>query len=41
VPELGLSFAELDRETKGQISHRGRAFAQLEPGLRQLLAACD
>ena len=41
VPELGLSFAELDRETKGRVSHRGRAFAQLEPGLRDLLAAYD
>ncbi len=41
VPELGLSFAELDRETKGRVSHRGQAFALLEPGLRSLLAAYD
>jgi len=28
-PPLGKTFAELDRETKGQVSHRGRALAQL------------
>jgi XTP/dITP diphosphohydrolase len=38
VPELGLSFAEMDRDTKGRIGHRGRAFALLEPQLRGLLA---
>jgi XTP/dITP diphosphohydrolase len=38
VPELGQTFAEMDRATKGRIGHRGRAFALLEPGLRQLLA---
>jgi len=38
VPELGLTFAEMDKATKGRIGHRGRAFALLEPGLRQLLA---
>jgi len=38
VPELGQTFAEMDKATKGQIGHRGRAFALLEPGLRQLLA---
>ena len=37
VPELGLSFAEMDKATKGRIGHRGRAFALLEPRLRQLL----
>ncbi|MFN5194401.1 MAG: non-canonical purine NTP pyrophosphatase, partial [Cyanobacteriota bacterium] len=37
VPELGLSFAELDRATKARVGHRGRAFALLEPRLRQLL----
>jgi XTP/dITP diphosphohydrolase len=41
VPELGLSYAEMDRATKARISHRGRAFALLEPQLRQLLAAYD
>ncbi len=39
VPELGLSFAEMDKATKGRIGHRGRAFALLEPRLRQLLGA--
>jgi XTP/dITP diphosphohydrolase len=38
VPELGRSFAEIDKATKARIGHRGRAFALLEPGLRQLLA---
>ena len=37
VPELGLSFAEMDKDTKGQIGHRGRAFAQLLPQLQGLL----
>jgi XTP/dITP diphosphohydrolase len=37
VPEAGLSFAEMDKATKGRIGHRGRAFALLEPGLRGLL----
>jgi hypothetical protein len=31
-------FAEIDKATKARIGHRGRAFALLEPGLRQLLA---
>jgi XTP/dITP diphosphohydrolase len=38
VPDLGRSFAEIDKATKARIGHRGRAFALLEPGLRQLLA---
>jgi len=37
VPETGLSFAEMDKATKARIGHRGRAFALLEPGLRELL----
>ena len=37
VPELGQTFAEMDKAIKGRIGHRGRAFALLEPGLRQLL----
>ncbi|MEB3266628.1 MAG: RdgB/HAM1 family non-canonical purine NTP pyrophosphatase [Cyanobacteriota bacterium] len=37
VPELGLSFAEIDRATKARVGHRGRAFALLEPRLRALL----
>jgi XTP/dITP diphosphohydrolase len=39
VPELGLTFAEMDKATKGRVGHRGRAFAALEPGLRGLLGA--
>jgi XTP/dITP diphosphohydrolase len=38
VPELDRTFAELGKEEKAGIGHRGRAFAQLEPLLRQLLA---
>jgi len=37
VPELDLTFAEMDKATKGHIGHRGRAFALLEPQLRTLL----
>ena len=37
VPEIGLSFAEMDKATKARLGHRGRAFALLEPGLRELL----
>jgi XTP/dITP diphosphohydrolase len=39
VPQLGLSFAEMDKATKASVGHRGRAFALLEPRLRELLAA--
>ena len=39
VPELGLTFAEMDKATKARIGHRGRAFAALEPQLRALLGA--
>lgn len=39
VPELGLTFAEMDKATKARIGHRGRAFAALEPRLRALLGA--
>ncbi len=38
VPELGLTYAEMDRASKSRVGHRGRAFAALEPGLRTLLA---
>ena len=38
VPQLNLTFAEMDKATKGRVGHRGRAFALLEPGLRRLLA---
>jgi XTP/dITP diphosphohydrolase len=37
VPEVGLTFAEMDGALKGQIGHRGQAFAQLAPALLQLL----
>lgn len=39
VPQVGLSFAEMDKKTKSRLSHRGCAFALLEPQLRQLLAS--
>jgi XTP/dITP diphosphohydrolase len=38
VPELNLTFAEMDKATKSRVGHRGRAFAALEPKLRELLA---
>jgi XTP/dITP diphosphohydrolase len=37
VPSEGLSYAEMDKGLKGRLGHRGRAFAQLEPELRELL----
>ncbi len=37
VPPEGLTYAEMGKELKGRIGHRGRAFALLEPGLRGLL----
>ncbi len=37
VPEAGLTFAEMDKILKGKLGHRGRAFALLEPQLRQHL----
>jgi XTP/dITP diphosphohydrolase len=37
VPDVGLTFAEMDGTLKGQIGHRGRAFAQLAPALLKLL----
>jgi XTP/dITP diphosphohydrolase len=37
VPELDLSFAEMDKATKARVGHRGRAFALLEPRLRELV----
>jgi XTP/dITP diphosphohydrolase len=41
VPEAGLSYAEMDKGLKGRLGHRGRAFAQLAPGLRDLLGRAD
>ena len=38
VPGSGLTYAEMDKALKGRIGHRGRAFALLEPRLRELLA---
>jgi len=37
VPEAGLSFAEMPRELKAELGHRGRAFALLKPQLQALL----
>lgn len=37
VPEVNLTFAEMEKDLKGRIGHRGRAFALLEPQLRELL----
>lgn len=37
VPDAGLTYAEMDKELKGRIGHRGQAFAQLAPQLRELL----
>lgn len=37
VDHTGLTFAEMPVERKRELSHRGRAFALLEPQLRQLL----
>ena len=39
VPEIGQTFAEMDKALKGRIGHRGRAFAQLAPRLAPLLGA--
>lgn len=39
VPEAGQTFAEMDSTTKARLGHRGRAFAALEPQLRQLFAS--
>lgn len=37
-PELGVTFAEADRETKASVSHRGRALESLRPHLETYLA---
>lgn len=39
LPELQLSFAELTPEQKRQVSHRGRALAELLPQLRSLASS--
>ncbi len=38
-PPLGKTFAEIDRETKGRLSHRGKALAKLKRALPPLLRA--
>ena len=37
VPEAGLTFAEMDLDTKRRLGHRGRALAALLPQLGPLL----
>ncbi len=37
VPDTGLTYAEMNKELKGRIGHRGQAFALLAPQLRELL----
>ncbi|WP_259702725.1 MULTISPECIES: RdgB/HAM1 family non-canonical purine NTP pyrophosphatase [unclassified Synechococcus] len=39
VPELRLSFAEMDSEQKRRVGHRGRALRALLPRLRALLGS--
>ena len=39
VEDTGLTFAEMPLSEKKHHGHRGRAFSQLEPGLRELLRA--
>ena len=41
VPEVGLTFAEMSPEQKQQMSHRGQAFAQLNPQLSLLFQNSD
>ncbi|HBA41089.1 MAG TPA: hypothetical protein DCZ05_15575, partial [Deltaproteobacteria bacterium] len=38
-PPLGKTFAEIDRETKSGVSHRGKALAKLKQALPSLLHA--
>ena len=37
VPDTGLTYAEMDKTLKGQVGHRGQAFALLAPQLQALL----
>ncbi|MFU8886087.1 MAG: RdgB/HAM1 family non-canonical purine NTP pyrophosphatase [Cyanobacteriota bacterium] len=39
VPEAGLTYAEMDKQLKERIGHRGQAFARLAPQLHGLLGA--
>jgi XTP/dITP diphosphohydrolase len=36
VPATGLTYAEMDKDLKGRVGHRGQAFARLAPQLREL-----
>ena len=38
LPELGRTMAELTRDEKGRLSHRGRAFEKMRPHLAKLAA---
>lgn len=38
VPAAERTFAEMDKELKGRLGHRGQAFSLLEPQLQRLLA---
>jgi XTP/dITP diphosphohydrolase len=38
VPEAEQTFAEMTKDLKGRIGHRGRAFELLQPKLRALLS---
>jgi XTP/dITP diphosphohydrolase len=38
VPEVQLTFAEMDKAQKAAIGHRGRAFRVLRPQLQKRLA---
>ena len=37
LPELDQTFAEMEKAVKNQVGHRGRAFSNLEPQLRQII----
>ena len=39
VPAAGLTYAEMDKQLKGRIGHRGQAFALLAPQLQKLLGS--
>lgn len=37
VPEVGQTFAQMPSELKQKLSHRGKAFANLQPLLKSLI----
>lgn len=41
LPEYGKTLAELDAETKNEISHRGQAFRALAPHLAKIVAGAQ